>query len=138
MSHERVRYPDIAGYPDGLGFLDQGTAALEAQHPFDLSSPSAESDVELSVVDDVAASAYLALLGDRQIGVIHYAATADREITLRSTYVDPQVRGLGLATSFMAHVLDERRDAGDRIVVECPLIRNYLALHPEYRDIRVR
>ena len=137
MSRDSVRYRDIAGYPDGMGFLDQGTAAREFMASAAFSAPSAESDDELSVVIDEARSEYRAMLGDQPIGVIRFASTGG-ETTLRSTYVDPALRGRGIATSFIAHVLDDRRAAGERLVVECPLIRNYIALHPEYRDVQAR
>jgi predicted GNAT family acetyltransferase len=38
----------------------------------------------------------------------------------------------------MVHVLDERRDRGESVIVECPVIRRYLERHSEYADIVVR
>ncbi len=139
MSPDRIEYPDAAGYPDGMGFLDEGTAAAgEGAGSSEFVLPSADSDVELRVLDDPATEEYRALIGDREVGVIRYAHLHGSPTVLRSTYVDPQLRGYGIGTAFIAHVLDARRDAGEKVIVECPMIRGFIDQHPEYADVEVR
>jgi hypothetical protein len=36
------------------------------------------------------------------------------------------------------HVPDERRERGETVAVECPVIRRYIESHSEYADIVVR
>lgn len=138
MSRE-TEYPDAAGYPDGMGFLDEGTAASgDGAGPSEFVVPSTDSDVELKVIDDTATEEYRALIGDREVGVIRYSHLGGSPTVLRSTYVDPQLRGYGIGTAFIAHVLDARRDTGEKVIVECPMIRHFIDLHPEYADVEVR
>jgi predicted GNAT family acetyltransferase len=137
MSREN-EYPDAAGYPDGMGYLDEGTAATgDGGGSSEFIVPSADTEAELRVLDDPATEEYHALIGDREVGVIRYSRLGDSPTVLRSTYVDPQLRGYGIGTAFIAHVLDARRDSGERVIVECPMIRHFIDLHPEYADVEV-
>ncbi|MGN6273446.1 MAG: GNAT family N-acetyltransferase [Protaetiibacter sp.] len=133
-------YPDTAGYPDGMGFLDEGTAAELATGAgsAEFVTPSAEAPDDLRIVDDVATGEYRAVVGDRAVGVIRYTRADGGHTILHSTYVDPELRGAGIGTAFIVHVLDERRARGESIAVECPIIRRYLASHSDYADIIVR
>jgi predicted GNAT family acetyltransferase len=133
-------YPDTAGYPDGMGFLDEGTAdeVAEGAGSAEFVTPSAEAPDDLRVDDDVVAGEYRAMVGERQVGVIRYSRVDGGPTVLHSTYVDPELRGAGIGTAFIVHVLDQRRARGESIVVECPLIRRYLESHSEYADIVVR
>ena len=139
MSPDTLEYPDAAGYPDGKGFLDEGTAtpSLPAGAE-EFITPSTDSESDLRVLDDPESAEYHALIGDREVGVIRYVRSDGAPTMLRSTYIDPQLRGLGIGTAFIAHVLDERREHGESIVVECPMIRHFIDTHPEYADIVVR
>jgi predicted GNAT family acetyltransferase len=49
--------------------------------------------------------------------------------------VDPSERGEGLGTAFIAHVLDDLRDTGRKVIAECSEVRDFLARNPEYGDI---
>ncbi|WP_157981578.1 GNAT family N-acetyltransferase [Protaetiibacter intestinalis] len=140
MSADSFEYPDAAGYPDGMGFLDEGTTPGRAPSvgSAQFLTPSAEADVDLRVVDDSATEEYHAVIGDREVGVIRYSRLSGSPTVLRSTYVDPQLRGLGIGTAFVAHVLDERRERGERVIVQCPMIRAFVESHREYADVVVR
>jgi predicted GNAT family acetyltransferase len=139
MSRDSTEYPDEAGYPDGAGFLDEGTSdALSAAGSAEFVTPSADADSDVVVVDDPQTEEYHALIGDREVGVIRYSRLEGSPTVLRSTYVDPMLRGYGIGTAFIAHVLDERISAGERVVVECPMIRHFIDTHPEYADVEVR
>jgi len=140
MSRDSFEYPDAAGYPDGMGFLDEGSAEelTEGSGSAEFVTPSADAPDDLRIVDDAHAGEYRAVIGDREVGVIRYSRAESSTIVLHSTYVDPELRGAGIATAFMVHVLDERRDRGESVIVECPVIRRYLASHSEYADIVVR
>lgn len=134
MRSDAVEYPDAAGYPDGMGFLDEGTAAGAGDSPLAsaVDAPSAEVDAELVVVAD--ASTYRAVVGDREAAVMHVVRTPDR-VTLTSTAVDPAVRDRGIATALIVYVLDELRDAGVAIRVQCDRVARVVAQHPEYQAL---
>lgn len=140
MSRDDLEYPDTAGYPDGTGFLDEGTAreVTEGAGSAEFVTPSAEAPSDLRIVDDPGTEEYRAVIGDREVGVIRYARLEGSPTVLRSTYVDPELRGFGIATAFIVHVLDERRERGEQVVVECPVIRRFVEEHAEYADVVVR
>jgi predicted GNAT family acetyltransferase len=50
------------------------------------------------------------------------------------TEVDKDYGGRGLATILVGEALQQTRDAGLRIVPECPMVVGYVEKHPEYRD----
>ncbi|MDT5004714.1 MAG: uncharacterized protein QOJ24_1890 [Mycobacterium sp.] len=51
------------------------------------------------------------------------------------TEVDKNYEGRGLATILIAESLQETRDAGMRIVAQCPMVAAYVKKHDEYSDI---
>src|SRR5690606_5272108 len=118
MSRDSFEYPDTAGYPDGTGFLDEGTAEelAKGSGSAEFVTPSAAAPDDLRVVDGAEAGEYRAVIGDREVGVIRYSHADGSATVLHSTYVDPELRGLGIATAFMVHVLDERRERGESVV----------------------
>jgi GNAT superfamily N-acetyltransferase len=130
-------YPDNAGYPDGMGFLDEGTARLAAAAgSAEYLVASADAPSDLRIVDDPGARTYRALVDGWEVGRIEYRTSASGT-TLTSTYVDPLLRSSGLATAFIAHVLDERLERGERLTVVCPVIRGFVAAHPAYAGVAV-
>lgn len=139
MSPDDIEYPDTAGYPDGTGFLDEGTASVFREAgSAEFVAPSADAELDLRVIDDPSTGEYRALVGDREVGVIRYERSAEGVTVVRSTYVEPELRGDGIGTAFIAHVLDDRRERGESVIVECPVIRRYVAAHPEYASVVVR
>jgi predicted GNAT family acetyltransferase len=128
-------YPDEAGYPDGRGFLDEGTAPT-GPDPLatELDLPSVDEDDEIVVVHDAATGTYRALLGEHEVAVMHAHADSG-VVTLTSTVVEASVRGRGIATEFIAHVLDGFRDDGSKIVVQCVEVERFIEHYPEYADL---
>ena len=132
-----IEFPDAAGYPDGKGTLDEGTASTTpAPEAEELNEPSTDRDADIVVTADDSGQAYRAVLGDAEIAVMHMTPGDDNVITITSTVVDPAVHDRGIATSFIAHVLDQLRENGSRIVVECSMVEAFLGDHPEYDDLR--
>lgn len=129
-----AEYPDNAGYPDGMGFLDEGTAALAdpSSVAAELDAPSADIDDDVAVVSD--RDAYRAVVGGMDVAVMRVARVGST-VTIRSTVVDPAVRGRGVATGLIAHVLDELRDERAAVIVECREVARFIELHPEYADL---
>jgi predicted GNAT family acetyltransferase len=51
------------------------------------------------------------------------------------TEIDERFAGRGLATQLVKGALDDLRARGDKIVPRCPLVRAFIAKHPEYQDL---
>lgn len=129
-----LEYPDAAGYPDGKGFLDEGTADdSPSELAIELDEPSTELEDDVVILSEE--SAFRALFAGQEVATMHIARE-DGRVILRSTVVDASVRGRGLATAFIADVLDDLEGTGMQIVVECPEVARFLELHPEYARLR--
>ena len=74
------------------------------------------------------------LEGDAVIGRSYYRAEGARRV-FTHTEVDPDHQGQGLATKLIAFALADTREAGLRIVAQCPTVAEYVKRHPEFDDI---
>ena len=138
MTRGDTEYPDRAGYPDGTGFLDEGTALRAGDGgSLEFRLPSADAETEIVVRDNAPASEYQALIGNRVVGLIRYRRPDAGPVVLEQTFVEPVQRGLGIASALIARVLDGFRDRGERFAVECRQVGAYLLAHPEYADLVV-
>jgi len=133
-----IEYPDSAGYPDGTGFLDEGTAALvdevtaDAVRSVDRPSADAESEVEVHRLDDE--HVYAATIGGRELASLRYD-DVDGRVVLITTTVVPEFRGRGIATDLIADALDDLRERGRPITVLCPVVAAFMAGNPQYSDL---
>ena len=59
----------------------------------------------------------------------------DTQRVFTHTEVDRNYEGRGLATILVAEALQETRDAGLRIVANCPMVANYVEKHDEFKDV---
>jgi uncharacterized protein len=98
-----------------------------------LDEPSTDADTEIAVDDDPDAGEFRARVGDRRVAAMRYSG--DEVVTIHSVVVDPGLRGEGLGTAFIAHVLDDLRDSGRQVVAGCSEVRDFLDRNPEYADI---
>jgi predicted GNAT family acetyltransferase len=137
----QFEYPDQAGYPDGFGFLDEGSraviselgamAALEASLT---SAARAGSDYELDLSDDAEYGKYVAYLNQDEIGALSYRHVGGR-VVLLSLFVDDAFRGHGVATELIEYVLESVRRSGRRITIICPVVRTFIDRNPEYEAL---
>jgi predicted GNAT family acetyltransferase len=56
-------------------------------------------------------------------------------LTIFHTEVPPALRGQGIGEKLVRGVLDEMRQQGLKVVPRCWFVREFLAGHPEYRDV---
>jgi uncharacterized protein len=84
MRPERFEYPDNAGYPDGTGFLDEGTASFAAESLLGDEPDVPSVDVADDIVVDVEASAYRAMRAGQEVAVMRVARDGTT-VTLRTT-----------------------------------------------------
>ncbi|MGW9629613.1 GNAT family N-acetyltransferase [Agromyces sp. NPDC055520] len=133
-----VEYLDSAGYPDGAGFLDEGTVALvdevtmAAVREVDRPSTDAELDIEVHRIDDE--HVYSATIGGRELASLRYDEVDDRTVVLTMTVL-PEFRGRGIADELIANALDDIRDHGRRVTVRCPVVAAFMAGNPQFSDL---
>ena len=138
----QFEYPDQAGYPDGFGFLDEGTRAviseLGTKAAVETSPvPAARtggSDYELDLSDDAEYGKYVAYLNQDEIGALFYRHVGGR-VVLLSLFVDDAFRGHGVATELIEYVLKSVRKSGRRITIICPVVRTFVDRNPEYEAL---
>jgi predicted GNAT family acetyltransferase len=97
--------------------------------------PSADALEELRIVDDAETQRYRAMIGTRTVGAITYSRPASGPMELTSTTLAPALRGLDIESAFIEHVLDELAERGERAVLSCPVIAEFVAQHAEYSTI---
>ena len=134
----KFEYPDAAGYPDGLGFLDEGTAGLReratADPIRDLDRPSAEAQSEVRVHRDDVRHVYEATIEGHAVAEIRYD-DVDGRVVIISTTVQPAFRGRGVADELIAYALDDIRELGKRVTVYCPFVARFLRDNRQFSDL---
>ncbi len=69
----------------------------------------------------------------KTVGKAEFLDRGDKRV-FTHTEVDKDYGGRGLATILIGEALAQTRDAGLRIVAQCPMVAAYVEKHPEYRD----
>lgn len=72
-----------------------------------------------------------------EIAYLEYAL-AGKVLELIHTEVPESMRGQGVASELAQSALEWARENGVRVDVICPLVREYIAKHPEYSDLLIR
>ncbi len=69
----------------------------------------------------------------------HIAATyyqiADGVITFVHTEVPPELGGKGIGSKLIKGALDQVRNAGLKVIAQCPFVKAYIDKHPDYQDL---
>ncbi|KQP01901.1 GNAT family N-acetyltransferase [Leifsonia sp. Leaf264] len=131
-------YPDSAGYPDGAGFLDEGTTApvddvtLRAVREVDRPSDDADSEIQLRHRSED--HVYAALIDGKQIASVRYDVE-DGRVIIRDTTVESEFRNRGIASELIADALDDIRDRGTQVTVQCPVVAAFIAENGQYADV---
>lgn len=89
----------------------------------------------VTVVDNPGKGRYEAL---NEAGVVAGFAVykrRDGHIVFTHTEVDDAFEGHGVGSTLAREVLDRARQAGEPVVVQCPFIKDFIELHPEYQDL---
>jgi len=131
-------YLDAAGYPDGKGYLDEGTTPLTESILSDAASegelPSDDDDFEIAVRQVASDELFEATIDGQRVAFVSYEMRGG-VMVLMHTVVQPEFRGRGIADQLVADVLDDIRHQGIQVLVECPYVLAYLERHPEDRDV---
>jgi len=76
---------------------------------------------------------YTIAVEGKEVGKAEFIDRGEKRV-FTHTEVDKDYEGRGLATILIEEALQQTRDAGLRIVPECPMVAAYVDKHPEYRD----
>jgi uncharacterized protein len=91
---------------------------------------------ELNMQKNGDSGSYDAVVDGRVVGMIVYQAPpGGQRVTFSHTVVDPEFRGQGIATRLVEHALDDLRAQGRKLTNYCPFVADYIADHPEYREL---
>ena len=71
----------------------------------------------------------------KMIAEVTYVPAGDTKVILDHTFVDPSLRGQGIAGQLVKRVVDEMRVEGKKIVPLCPFAKAEFDRKPEYEDI---
>ena len=85
----------------------------------------------LEIVHNAAHHRFEIRLAKAVIGRSYYRAEQGRRV-FTHTEVEPDYQGHGLATQLIEYALADTRDAGLRIVAQCPTVAAYVGKHPEF------
>ena len=66
---------------------------------------------------------------------LEYRVVDESTLDFHSTFVDPALRGRGLAAEVVRAALDDARARGKRVIPSCSYVRTFVRRHPEYRDL---
>ena len=86
---------------------------------------------DLIVRDNQQARCYEAVLDGTVAGMVIYERRGQR-LVIRSTIVEPGLRGRGIGSRLVQDVLDRAAEQGDTITNYCGFVSDFIAGHPGY------
>lgn len=95
---------------------------------------SEESPV-VTVVQNAREPQYDIIVDGEVVGFTQYVDDGDDVHRYVHTEVDPEHGGKGYAGVLVRSALDAEREAGHRIVAQCPYVKKFVAENPEYADL---
>ncbi|SDL77835.1 hypothetical protein SAMN05421869_130120 [Nonomuraea jiangxiensis] len=91
---------------------------------------------EMNVQKNSDSGSYDAVVDGQVVGMIVYQTQrGDQRVTFSHTIVEPEYRGRGIASRLVKHALDDLRAQGLRLTNYCPFVADYIADHPEYKEL---
>lgn len=93
-----------------------------------------ESTADVTVVDAPERGRFEILVGGALAGYTEYHDGGDVRV-FPHTVIKDEYAGRGLATTLVRAVLDEMRADECPILPRCPLVRGFIAKHPDYVDL---
>ena len=73
--------------------------------------------------------------GQTEPGELTYTRTSTRLIIVDHTGVPDSLRGQGVGAALAAHVVDEARRGGFKIIPLCPFFKAQVARHPDWANV---
>src|SRR6187397_2004736 len=97
-----------------------------------------EIDLERAAIEVIHAperSRYEITADERVVGFADYRTTDDA-LVFSHTVIDPNLRGHNLGERLVHEALDDVRRRGLHVVPRCWFVAEYIASHPEYKELR--
>jgi predicted GNAT family acetyltransferase len=89
---------------------------------------------EITIADEPEQHRYAIAADGERVGLAQYRQEPG-EIIVTHVEIDDAVGGQGLGSQLVAFLLADARDRGLAVVPLCPFVREYIAGHPEHRDL---
>lgn len=86
------------------------------------------------VIDNPDRSRFELYSGEELIGFAEYRVR-DHTMDFVHTEVDSRFKGHGLGTQLVSTALESARQRAAAVVPHCWFVRDWIAAHPEYRDL---
>lgn len=93
-----------------------------------------EGGEEVAVSDNAERGRYEAHVGSALAGFADYHRQPGL-VTVLHTEVDNAFEGRGVGSDLVRGMLDDIREAGERVLPVCPFVRAFLQRHSEYDDL---
>jgi len=90
--------------------------------------------MDIAVEDNPQRQRFEARLDGELVGVADYRPR-DGVLAFTHTEVDPRLRGQGIGATLVGAALDAVRASGGRVLPLCSFVVDYVAQHPEYKDM---
>ncbi|MEU1841571.1 GNAT family N-acetyltransferase [Micromonospora chersina] len=74
------------------------------------------------------------LVDDALAGFTAYVPRGE-VLVFTHTEVDDRFQNMGVGSALIRGTLDQIRERGDRIAVQCPFMRAFIERHPDYADL---
>lgn len=88
----------------------------------------------MTIEDRPAQSRFVLIRDGEELGEAAYARR-DGEIEFTHTVIDEEKREKGMGSALVAGALDQVRSSGDRVVPQCPFVKDFIDEHAEYQDL---
>ena len=73
--------------------------------------------------------------GHDEVGELTVTKTSDVMWIADHTGVPDSLRGTGVAKALVAHLVEDSRASGRKIIPLCPFVKAQYARHPEWKDV---
>ena len=74
---------------------------------------------------------------DQIMGEVDYPNINDKTVNITHTFVDPSLRGQGIADKLMTEVFKYLSEKNLKVVCTCSYAISWLEKHPEYQNLKV-
>lgn len=85
--------------------------------------------------DSGARGAFHILQGDKRVGEMTYSRTNPSLVVVDHTYVDPSLRGQGVAQHLQDALVAWARESGNKVVPVCSYVKAQFSRDPSIRDV---
>ena len=89
---------------------------------------------DVNVVRNERKRRYEAHIGDHIAGFSQFRLNPGQVVFVH-TEVEPAFEGKGVGSTLAKRALDDVRVRGEKVIAECPFIKEYINRHPAYADL---